>query len=123
MKKTLRNQKGISLLEVMIGMLVFSLGMLMLIPMVVTSIVGNQTAHENDMVMQDMQNVVEAFKAGALPASGLDYSTEPHRYVMWWTQPTNPPTPNVEQLNVEVMWEDSKMQSHFRRVSTFVYRK
>lgn len=123
MNKILRSEKGISLLEVMVGMLVFSLGMLLLIPMVVTSITGNEVAHKNDMAMQDVQNVVEAFKAKALPTAGADFEYESNRYVSWWTQPLEPPVPNVEQLNVDVMWEDTQMQYHFRRVTTYVYDK
>lgn len=116
----LKNQQGVTLLEVMIGMLVFSLGMMMMIPMVVTSIAGNAIADDNDAVMQDVQNVIEAFKADALPPSGMDYEPETHRYVMWWTEPV---TTNLEKLNIEIMWEDKQMQFHSRRVSTYVYRR
>jgi len=123
MIKTLQNEKGISLLEVMVGMLIFSLGMLLLIPMVVTSITGNEIARKNDMAMQDVQNIVEAYKAESLPETGSLYDIESQRYVTWWTQPLEPPVPNVEQLNVDVMWEDTQMQYHFRRVSTYIYDK
>ena len=120
MKKVLRNQRGISLLEVMIGMLVFALGMLLLIPMVVTSIKGNQTARQNDMVMQDVQKIVEAFKADGLSTTGYEYSMETERYLSWYTQPV---TANLEQLNVDVMWFGDNYDYHFRRVSTYVYRR
>ena len=123
MHKILRSEKGISLLEVMVGMLVFSLGMLLLIPMVVTSITGNDTARKTDMVLQDVQNIVEGYKAKALPEAGSVYDAESQRYVTWWTQPLEPPVSNIEQLNVDVVWEDTQMQYHFRRVSTFIYDK
>jgi len=114
------NQEGFSLLEVMIGMLVFSLGMLLLIPMVVTSISGNEAAHNNDMVLQDIQKVVEAYKARGLPDAGSIYGEGTDRYTTWWVQPI---TANLNQLNVEVTWFDQRMQYHFRRVSTFIYQK
>jgi len=114
------DQEGISLLEVMVGMLVFSLGMLLMIPMIATSISGNEIAHNNDMVMQDIQEVVEAFKAKGLPDAGSLYSEETERYTMWWVQPI---TANLNQLNVEVVWIDNRMEYHFRRVSTYIYEK
>ena len=123
MKIFLQNQDGISLLEVMVGMLVFSLGMLMMIPMVATSITGNETSTNTDRVMQDVQNIVEAFKAGALPDYGMDYDMETYRHTMWWTTDTEPPTANMKVLVVEVMWEDTQMQYHFRQIKTFIYRK
>ena len=119
----IRNQTGISLLEVMIGMLVFSLGMLMMIPMVATSITGNETSDNTDRVMQDVQNIVEAYKAGALPDWGMEYDMETYRHTMWWTTDTDPPTQNLQVLIVEVMWEDNQMNYHFRQVKTFIYRK
>jgi len=120
MHKALHNQRGITLLEVMVGMLVFSLGMLMLIPMVVTSVTGNVIAHDTDMVMQDVQKIVEAFKAKGLATSGTEYSEDTHRYLTWSTQTV---TANLEQLNVDVSWYDAQEGYHFRRVSTYVYRK
>ena len=109
-----------SLLEVMIGMLVFSLGMLMLVPMVVTSITGNVVAHDTDLVMQDVQRITEAFKARGVAASGSQYSEETHRYLTWSTQTI---IANLEQLNVDVTWYDAQEGYHFRRISTYVYRK
>jgi len=123
MKILIRKQTGISLLEVMVGMLVFSLGMLLMIPMVATSITGNEIADNNDRVMQDIQNIVEAYKAGAIPSSGMEYDMENYRHTMWWTTDTEPPTANLEVLVVELMWEDSQMQYHFRQVKTYIYRK
>jgi len=120
MNRLLRNQKGMTLLEVMVGMLVFALGMLMLVPMVVTSTTGNVRAHETDMTMQDVQQIVEAFKARGVSASGSQYNEETHRYLTWWTEAV---TANLEQLNVDVTWIDSQEGYHFRRVSTYVYRK
>lgn len=123
MKILIRNQTGISMLEVMVGMLVFSLGMLLMIPMVATSITGNEIADNNDRVMQDVQNIVEAYKAGAIPSWGMEYDMESYRHTMWWTTDTEPPTANLEVLVVELMWEDSQMQYHFRQVRTYIYRK
>ncbi len=111
------------MLEVMVGMLVFSLGMLLMIPMVATSITGNEIADNNDRVMQDVQNIVEAYKAGAIPSWGMEYDMESYRHTMWWTTDTEPPTANLEVLVVELMWEDSQMQYHFRQVRTYIYRK
>lgn len=123
MIKLMRSRAGISLLEVMVGMLVFSLGMLLMIPMVATSITGNETSELNDRVMQDVQNIVEAFKAGAIPDWGMEYDMETYRHTMWWITDTDPPTANLDVLVVEVMWEDNQQQYHFRQVKTFVYRK
>jgi Tfp pilus assembly protein PilV len=123
MIKLMRSQAGISLLEVMVGMLVFSLGMLLMIPMVATSITGNETSKHNDRVLQDVQNIVEAFKAGAIPDWGMEYDIETHRHAMWWITDTDPPTANLDVLVVEVMWEDTQQQYHVRQVKTFVYRK
>lgn len=123
MRIPIRSQTGISLLEVMIGMLIFSLGMLLMIPMVTTSITANEVSRHNDRVLEDVQNIVEAYKAGAIPSWGMEYDMETYRHTMWWTTETDPPTPNLEVLVVEVMWEDTQMQYHFRQVKTYVYRK
>jgi|GEM_PF-3393358 len=124
MNRILKKQAGVTLMEVMVSMLVFALGMLMMIPMVATSITGNETSQLTDRVMQDVQNVVEAYKAGALADWGMDYDTGgSYRHIMWWTTETDPPTANLHVLVVEVMWEDSQQQYHFRQIKTYIYRK
>ncbi len=120
MQDSLRSQKGITLLEVMVGMLVFSLGMLLMVPMIATSIKGNEAAHDNDLVMQEVQSIVEAFKANGIPANGTEYNTEKQRYISWYTESV---AANLEKLNVDVTWEDGQMQYHNRRISTYIYRK
>ncbi len=123
MINVIRRQEGISLIEVLVGMLVFSLGMLLLIPMVVTSITGNQTARNTDRAMEDLQNVVEAFKAGGIPDNGMEYDVETGRHVYWWIQETDPPTENLNELVVEIQWEDPNGDFHYKRLKSYVYRK
>jgi Tfp pilus assembly protein PilV len=123
MKILIRNQTGISLLEVMVGMLIFSLGMLLMIPMVATSITGNETSRYTDRMMEDVQNIVEAYKAGALPDWGMEYDMQNYRHVMWWTTDTEPPTANMKVLVVELMWEDTNAQYHFQQFKTYIYRR
>ncbi len=123
MIRVIRNEDGISLIEVLVGMLVFSLGMLLLVPMVVTSITGNQMSRDTDRVIEEMQNVVEAFKAGGIPDNGMEYDLETGRHLYWWIQQTDPPTANLNELVVEVMWEDPNGEFHYKQLKSYVYRK
>ena len=59
----MQNQKGISLLEVLIAMLVLSIGVLGMAPMVVLSIEGNNISTDVQQVSALAKHKLEAFEA------------------------------------------------------------
>ena len=76
MKKIVRNQRGINLLEVMISMLILAFGILSLAPMMVISINENTDSRDRSIAAQIAKERLESLEAMAsfsgLPAQDIE---------------------------------------------------
>ena len=76
-QKKLRNQSGISLLEVLVAMIILALGLLGLAPMFVNSIKGNVNSRDNSVAAGLASERIEQYeRMNPLPALPF-YSEEP----------------------------------------------
>jgi type IV pilus assembly protein PilV len=103
----LRNKKGFTLLEVMITMVIFAIGLLGLAGMQVMAIKGNSFGQEMTAASTLAQNQLEEMRqnAGAL-ANGNDTVIDKNgvTYTRTWTVTPNTPQTNMNTVRIDVVW-------------------
>lgn len=112
MRHFLNDQKGFSLVEVLIAMTIFAIGVLALAQMQVTAIRGNAFSSTTTDGTTLAQNRVEqlmslAYDDGALAAGNHGPVTEgpQNLYNVSWNVVNNsPPLANTKTVNVSVTW-------------------
>ena len=125
----LKTNSGYSLLEVMAGMIVLSIGLLGLAPMLVMSIEGNEMSRDNTVAANLAKEQVEFFEGlNALPATpyqnvetGLGSASAYTRSTYLRGAATDSTIPvGVYQLDVQVSWVDNSSVQRNTRYSTFI---
>ncbi len=112
----LKKSDGFTLLEVMIGLIIFSLGMLLLGSLTVVALRGNTWSNKTTQVVQLMRDKIEDFRDADVAdmANGSDAVNGLNRQ---WT--FEDITTNLKKITVVVSWEDR--QAIARRCSTVTY--
>jgi len=108
---------GISLLEILVALTVFSIASVALTSAVVTSIRANNSSEHLTQATILAQDKLEALLAAApIFAAGSD---TPHSgFTRTWTITSDTPQAGVSQINVSVSWADSS--SHTITVTTVI---
>jgi type IV pilus assembly protein PilV len=105
----LKDKKGFTLLEVMITMLISTIGLLGLAGMQVMAIKGNSFGQQMTVASTLAQNQLEEMRqnAGAL-ANGEDTVTDQNgtTYTRTWTVTPNTPQTNMNTVSIDVVWTD-----------------
>ena len=111
-----RNSKGFTLLEVMIGLIIFSIGLLLLSSMLVVSIRGNSWSDKTTQSVQLMQAKVEDFRHAKTVdmVNGSDVVKNFHRS---WT--FEDLTTNLKSVSVVIAWKD--LHNRDQACSTLTY--
>ena len=133
----LKNNSGISLLEVMVGMIVMAIGLLGLAPMLVLSMDGNSIARDNNIVSNLIKEKIEEYESvhpDSLPAvpfieyetqctlPGADPQQVSRNYIYSRITTLRDKTVNVAvpdgvyELQVDIHWTDNK---NVQRVTTY----
>jgi Tfp pilus assembly protein PilV len=115
-----KNKKiaGFTLVEVIAGMVVLTVGLLLLLPMMVTSIRANnyaQDATESSMLIKDK---MEDLKNMDTPTSGTDTSSGTIRT---WT--VADAGTNLWRLNVTIRWNDERGYTHSNTMTSYMSSK
>ena len=110
----IRSKKGITLLEVMASMVIFSLGLLMLVPLMMVTITANDSANDMSRATLFAQQKLEQLRNASVLASGSDTIENMSRT---WTVETI--TSNLKKITVNVTWQDEMSKTH--RVQTITY--
>lgn len=110
----IRSKKGITLLEVMASMVIFSLGLLMLVPLMMVSITANESANDMSRATLFAQQKLEQLRNASVLASGNDTVENMSRT---WTVETI--TSNLKKITVTVTWQDEMNKAH--HVQTITY--
>ncbi len=113
----IRTQRGFTILEVMVGIIIFTLGLLLLGSMMIVSIDGNVWSNKTTEVVQVIRDKVEDFRnmksadmvSGADVVNGLSRS---------WT--VSDAADNLKQLTVVVSWNDKRDVSHACTTATYI---
>jgi prepilin-type N-terminal cleavage/methylation domain-containing protein len=112
----LRKTDGFTLLEVMIGLIIFSVGMLLLGSMTVVALRGNTWSSKTTQVVQAMRDKIEDFKHAttAQKVGGSDVVNGLNRRWSFENVATN-----LDQITVVVSWDDE--QAIAKSCSTITY--
>ncbi len=106
--------KGFTLLEVMVSMIIFATGLLMLVPMIVTSIKGNVFADMTTRAAHHIQAKIEEIKNTHDFTSGSDH---PDGMTRTWT--VEDYGANLKKITVQMTWLDKDSLEHNNVVITY----
>ena len=118
MMKIKKDQAGFTLIEVMAGMLIISLGLLLLLPMMVTSMQANDFARGSSEASMMIKDKMEDLKNTALPISGADSVGMASRT---WT--ITDLGNNLIQLDVNITWTDRNGRAHNNNVMSYMSKR
>jgi prepilin-type N-terminal cleavage/methylation domain-containing protein len=106
--------KGFTLIEVMVSMIIFATGLLMLIPMVITSIKGNEWADMTTKAAHHIQAKIEEIKNTHDWASGGD---SPEGMTRTWT--VEDYGSFLKKVVVHMTWLDKDSTLHSDSIITY----
>ena len=112
----LKKTDGFTLLEVMMGLIIFSVGMLLLGSMTVVALRGNTWSNKTTQVVQAMRDKIEDFRH-ATTAEKVNGSDVVNGLSRRWTFQNV--TTNLDMITVVVSWEDDKQIA--KSCSTMTY--
>jgi prepilin-type N-terminal cleavage/methylation domain-containing protein len=113
-----KQNNGFSLIEVMAGMVILSTGLLLLLPMMVTSIRANNYAQSASQASMLIKDKMEDLKNMNTPTSGADSSSTSIRT---WTVTTV--NSNLYRLDVTVGWTDESGYPHRNTMTSYMARR
>lgn len=124
---SLRNEKGVTLLEVLVAMILLAFGVLGLAPMIVISMFGNSYSNQVSVADAIAQDRLEEIKTWS-EVKPIPYSQTVNdihgtftRETLVGDATTDASIPNgVYRIQVNVTWTDQKQLS--RSVSYFTYK-
>lgn len=101
-------------MEIMIALLVFSVGLLLLVPLGVYSINANQWSDRTTQATFFAQEKLEELKNADVLSSGQDSVSTMQR--VWTVQAL---TPSLSQISVQINWKDFDNRSRQYLITTF----
>jgi prepilin-type N-terminal cleavage/methylation domain-containing protein len=113
--RIIRSKKGITLIEVMASLIIFSIGLLMLVPLMMVAITANDSANDMSRATLFAQQKLEQLRNSSTLTSGSDTVESMSRT---WTVETV--TSNLKKITVNVTWQDDMNRSH--HVQTITYQ-
>lgn len=117
-KQKILKSEGFTILEVMVGLIIFSLGLLLLMSMMVVSIRGNSWAEYTTQSTQLIREKIEQIKHD--PATYLQSgSNVVGGYNVSWDVAAI--TPSLSSVKVRVRWTDSDNHSYACSTMTYVH--
>jgi type IV pilus assembly protein PilV len=103
----IKDARGFTLLEVMITLVIFAIGLLGLAGMQIVAIKGNSFGQQMTVASTMAQNQLEALResAGSL-IDGNDTVTDQNgiTYTRTWSVSTDSPATNMDTVNITVSW-------------------
>lgn len=115
MMKISKKQDGFTLIEVMAGMVILALGLLLLLPMMVTSMQANDFARGATEASMLIKDKMEELKNMDPPTSGVDSVGSVQRS---WT--VSNASSNLWRLDVTISWTDRHDLSHSNTVTSYM---
>ena len=120
LRRVIKGDGGVTLIEVMAAMLVLSLGLLTLLPMATLSIQSNVSAQETDHVIAQIQNRIELLRNTDVLNSGYEVDTVTGMTTQWWPETVSQ---DLKKVIVEVRWYSETGVPHVQRGETYMYRE
>ncbi len=110
-----KKQHGFTLIEVMAGMVLLAVGLLLLLPMMVTSIRANNYARDASEASMLIKDKMEDLKNMSTPNSGNDVLSGATRN---WT--STQVSTNLWRLSVTVGWADEQGYNHSNTMTSYM---
>ncbi len=109
-----KKQQGFTLIEVLAGVVIMTVGLLLLLPMMVTSIQANNRAQNSTEASMLIKDKLEDLKNMGNPTSGADTVGTTIRT---WT--VSNAGANLTQLTVSINWTDDRGNSHTNSMNSY----
>ena len=116
--KNRKRQSGFTLIEVMAGMVIIALGLLLLLPMMVTSMQANDFARGSTEASMLIKDKMEDLKNTTVPTSGVDTVSTVART---WT--VTDLGNNLLQLDVNISWTDRHGRAHNNTGTSYMSKR
>jgi prepilin-type N-terminal cleavage/methylation domain-containing protein len=114
----MKRDNGFTLVEVMAGMVIISVGLLLLLPMMVTSMQANDFARGSTEASMLIKDKMEELKNMADPISGADsIGTVTRTWTV--TELGN----KLYQLDVNIAWTDRHDRNHNNMVTSYMTKQ
>lgn len=115
--RILKNQRGVSLLEVMVAMILTTFSLMMLLNMAMIALDGNDWSHKTTIATQVLQEKLEQLRGGGIAAmqSGSDTAQGLTRT---WT--VSSAGSHLRKVDVEVTWTDIKAEEHTNTLTAYI---
>ncbi|MFZ5981579.1 MAG: type IV pilus modification PilV family protein [Candidatus Zixiibacteriota bacterium] len=111
------NEKGITILEVLIAMIILSLALLMLLNMAMVALDGNDWSNKTTIATNLLQEKIEQLRGIENPTLG-SYSDTVGDVVRNWQ--VSSAGNYLRQIDVQVVWEDIKSQTKTNSMTTYI---
>lgn len=113
----IRRQGGFSILEVMIGLVIFSTGLLLLSSMMMVSLKGNKWSDKTTQTVQLIRDKIEDFR-NADPVDMVNGSDTKNGISRSWT--FEDLTVNLKKLTVIITWTDEREAVQACTTTTYI---
>jgi Tfp pilus assembly protein PilV len=111
----LKSNRGISILEVLIAMVVLSLSLLVLLNMAMVALDGNDWSNKTSLATQLLQDKLEQLRVDPDPASGVDTASGVTRT---WT--VNSISSHLRRVDVDVTWVDVRQKTKTNTMTAYI---
>ena len=117
------NSKGFTILEVMVGMLIFSIGLLTLFSMIVVSISGNTWSDKTTKSVQMVRETIEGIKN--TPEADMEYYgyDDKNGIFRHWYIEDSYEAPGLKRVTVWIYWEDDFNHSKYSSTTAYFQPK
>jgi len=109
-RKKIKKNDGMSLLEVLISMVILGIALLMLLNMAMISLTSNDWSNNATVVTQSMQQKLEELRNTPMPQSGSDTL---NGIQLYWT--VSKKSDHLRQVDMNATWQD--MVSNYKNMS------
>jgi prepilin-type N-terminal cleavage/methylation domain-containing protein len=109
-----KKEEGFTLIEVLAGVVIMTVGLLLLLPMMVTSIRANSHAQNSTEASMLIKDKMENLKNMGTPTAGTDTLGTTIRT---WT--VSNAGSNLTQLNVSINWMDDQGNRHNNSMTSY----
>lgn len=115
--RALKNQKGVSLLEVLVAMILTSFALMMLLNMAMIALDGNDWSNKTTIATQVMQEKLEQIRGGGMGAMQSGSDTAQGLTRVWRVSTAGN---HLRKVEVEVSWTDIKAETHTNTLTAYI---
>jgi len=114
----IQNEKGVSLLEVMVAMLLISFSLLMLLNMGMIALDGNDWSNKTTRATQMLQEKLEELRGGGYASMVSGSDTAAGGIIRTWTVTST--GNHLRRIDVDVIWEDLQARHRTNSMTAYV---